>query len=46
LVELLDKFKANVNRQPDLKGLIGIIETQMKNVDNWINFPKILEVPK
>jgi hypothetical protein len=45
-MDLLEKFKQNVSRQPDLKNLINIIENHLKQVDNWINFPKILEVPK
>lgn len=42
LTDLLEKFKQNVSRQPDLKNLITIIENHLKQVDNWINFPKIL----
>ncbi len=46
LIELLEKFKQNVYRQPDLKGTIQIIENHLKTVEKWINFPKIAEIEK
>jgi len=35
-----------VGRQPDLKNLIAIIEKYIKYVDDWIAFPKLVEVEK
>ena len=46
LLDLLSTFKANVGRQPDLKNLIAIIEKYIKYVDDWIAFPKLVEVEK
>ncbi len=46
LLELLNSFKANVNRQPDLKNLISIIEKYLLFIDDWIAFPKLIEIPK
>jgi hypothetical protein len=46
LVDLLEKFKQNVYRQPDLKGTIQVIESHLKTVEKWINFPKIVEIEK
>jgi hypothetical protein len=46
LVELLATFRSNVGRQPDLKNLIVIIEKYLKYIDDWISFPKLVEVPK
>ncbi len=46
LLELLATFKSNVGRQPDLKNLILIIEKYLKYIDDWISFPKLVEVPK
>ena len=39
-------FKSNVGRQPDLKNLIGVIEKYLKVVENWIAFPKLIEIEK
>jgi hypothetical protein len=33
-----------VGRQPDLKNLIAIIEKHLKFIDNWIAFPKLVQV--
>ena len=44
LLNLLEKFKQNAYRQPDLKNTIPIIENHLKMVEKWINFPKIVEV--
>ncbi len=46
LLDLLATFKANVGRQPDLKALIAIIEKYLKCIDEWIKFPKLVEVVK
>lgn len=46
LLDLLSTFRANVGRQPDLKNLIAIIEKYIKYVDDWIAFPKLVEVEK
>jgi hypothetical protein len=46
LVDLLSTFRANVGRQPDLKALITIIEKYLKCIDDWIKFPKLVEVIK
>lgn len=46
LVELLGTFRSNVGRQPDLKNLIVIIEKYLKLIDDWIAFPKLIEVEK
>lgn len=46
LLELLSTFRANAGRQPDLKNLIVIIEKYIKYIDEWIQFPKLVEVPK
>jgi hypothetical protein len=46
LLDLLSTFRANVGRQPDLKNLIAIIEKYIKYVDDWIAFPKLIEVEK
>ncbi len=46
LSDLLEKFKQNVYRQPDLKNIILIVETHLKQVEKWIEFPKIVEVEK
>lgn len=45
-MDLLEKFRQNAYRQPDLKNVIPIIETHLKMVDKWIDFPKIVEVKK
>ena len=46
MIDLLEKFKQNVYRQPDLKSTIQIIENHLKTVERWINFPKVVEVEK
>ena len=46
LRELLASFRSNVGRQPDLKNLISIIEKYLVFVEDWIKFPKLIEVPK
>lgn len=46
LLELLKNFRSNVGRQPDLKNLIVIIEKYLKFIDDWIAFPKLIEIPK
>ncbi|MCB0368699.1 MAG: hypothetical protein KDD45_04445 [Bdellovibrionales bacterium] len=46
MVELLAVFRSNVGRQPDLKNLIGIIEKYLKFIDDWISFPKLVEIEK
>jgi hypothetical protein len=46
LVELLGSFRSNVGRQPDLKNLIVIIEKYLKSIDDWIAFPKLVEIEK
>ncbi len=46
MLDLLSTFRANVGRQPDLKNLIAIIEKYIKYVDDWIAFPKLIEVEK
>lgn len=46
LTDLLASFKTNANRQPELRNLINIIERSLKAVDEWIRFPKLIEVPK
>ena len=46
LIELLSIFRSNAGRQPDLKNLIVIIEKYMKYIDEWIKFPKLVEVVK
>lgn len=43
---MLSTFRSNVGRQPDLKNLISIIEKYIKYVDDWIAFPKLVEVEK
>lgn len=43
-MELLKVFKSNVGRQPDLKNLIVIIEKYMKYINDWISFPKLIEI--
>lgn len=45
LAELLATFRTNVGRQPDLRALITIIEKHLKIVDEWVKFPKLVEVP-
>lgn len=45
LAELLATFRSNVGRQPDLKALITIIEKHLRLVDEWVKFPKLVEVP-
>ena len=45
LAELLATFRTNVGRQPDLRALITIIEKHLKLVDEWVRFPKLVEVP-
>lgn len=42
----MSTFRSNVGRQPDLKNLIAIIEKYIKYVDDWIAFPKLVEVEK
>lgn len=44
--DLLEKFRQNAYRQPDLKTIIPVIETHLKKVEEWVNFPKIVEVEK
>ena len=46
LLDLLEKFKQNVYRQPDLKGTIQIIENHLMTVERWIKFPKIVEIER
>jgi hypothetical protein len=46
LLDLLSTFRANVGRQPDLKAFIIIIEKYLKCIDEWIKFPKLVEVVK
>lgn len=46
LIDLIEKFKQNVYRQPDLKGTIQIIENHLKTVEKWISFPKVVEIEK
>lgn len=46
MLELLKNFRSNVGRQPDLKNLIVIIEKYLKFIDDWIAFPKLIEIPK
>ena len=46
LKELLTVFKSNVGRQPDLKHLIALIEKYLVFIEDWIKFPKLIEVPK
>jgi hypothetical protein len=42
LAELLKNFKNNVNRQPELKNLIALIEKYILCIDDWIKFPKLI----
>lgn len=42
LAELLKNFKNNVNRQPELKNLIALIEKYIICIDDWIKFPKLI----
>lgn len=46
LRELLSTFKSNVGRQPDLKNLISIIEKYLTYIEDWIKFPKLIEIPR
>mgnify|MGYP006912541271 FL=1 len=46
LADLLASFKLNVGRQPDLKNLIIVIEKYLKYIDDWIAFPKLVEIQK
>ena len=46
MVELLGTFRSNVGRQPELRNLIGIIEKYLKVIDQWIAFPKLIEIEK
>lgn len=46
LSELLSIFRTNERRQPELKNLISVIEKHMKLVDEWISFPKLVEIEK
>jgi hypothetical protein len=39
---LLKNFKNNVNRQPELKNLIALIEKYILCIDDWIKFPKLI----
>jgi hypothetical protein len=42
----LISLRSSVNRQPELKSLIAVIEKHLKAVDDWIAFPKLIEIPK
>jgi hypothetical protein len=46
MVELLSVLRSNANRHPDLKNLIKVIEKHMRSIDDWIAFPKLIEVEK
>ena len=46
LADLLASFKLNVGRQPDLKNLIIVIEKYLKYIDDWIAFPKLVEIQR
>ena len=46
LRDLLTSFKSNVGRQPELKNQISIIEKYLVFIEDWIKFPKLIEVPK
>ena len=46
LSSLLILFKSKVRSQPDLKVLIEGIEKYLLILDQWIKFPKIIEIGK
>ncbi len=46
LADLLAKFKLNAHRQPDLRELITLLEKYIALIDEWIRFPKIVEIEK